>query len=158
LLNQIELEEHKGWGKFLFQTWEEKKLNDFSLEVAFAFHEYQINEPFLKSYVNYIYTHEGGTHVKGLLKGLNKALTVFCEKHKHDEVFEFSDESLRKYLVASIHVQVKQPLFHAPTKNRLVSPEIISPIADFVAELFLQKLENDIQTAESLIRRFKVWG
>ena len=158
LLDQIEIEQYKGWGNFLFSTWEEKKINDLSLEIAFAFRAYQMDEPFLKSYVNYIYTHEGGTHVKGLLKGLTKALTTYCQQYKPNEVFEFSDENLRKHLVASIHIQIKQPLFHAPTKNRLVSPDVISPISDFVTELFLQKLESDTKTAEELIRRFKVWG
>ncbi len=160
LRDSIEVQKLKGHGGTFFDTYFEHQFDDFDVEAAFAFREYDhLDEPYLKSFVNYIYTPEEGTHVNGLLKGLTEAVSKYRRKRGFSEKSLVSKKRLRETLVAAIHVRVSkvsQLLFEGSVRNKLIAPNVTEPIAGHVADLLLEKMENDPETAQRFIheRRF----
>lgn len=157
LKDKIEVEKLKGLGGTYLDTYFEKQFEDFSIEAAFAFREYTVDEPFLISYVNEHYTHEEGTHVDGLLKGLTYGVMKHFQKYELKQKYKISEKGMRENLIAAIHIKMKRPQFSGCVKNKLASPEIVEPIADYVSELLFEKIENDAESTEKIVRKFKIF-
>jgi DNA gyrase/topoisomerase IV subunit B len=66
LKDMIDIEILNGLGGSYFETEIDEKIEDFQVEAAFAFRDYSVDAPYLKSYVNDYFTFENGTHVDGL--------------------------------------------------------------------------------------------
>lgn len=157
LKDRIELEKLKGLGGTYFDTYFEKKFENFSVETAFAFREYSVDEPFLLSYTNEHYTHEDGTHVDGLLKGLTYGVMKHFQKHELTQKYKISEKGMRENLIAAIHIKMEKPQFSGCVKNKLASPEIVESLAEYVSELLFEKIENDSESTEKIIRKFKIF-
>lgn len=157
LKDRIEVEKLKGLGNTYFDTYFEKEFEDFSVETAFAFREYTVDEPFLISYVNEHYTHEEGTHVDGLLKGLTYGVMKYFQKHELTGKYKISEKGMRENLIAAIHVKMKKPQFSGCVRNKLASPEIVESLADYISELLFEKIETDPESTEKIIRKFKIF-
>lgn len=157
LKDRIEVEKLKGLGGTYFDTYFEKQFEDFSVETAFSFREYAVDEPFLMSYANEHYTHEEGTHVDGLLKGLTYGVMKHFQKHDLIQQYKISEKGMRENLIAAIHIKMKKPQFSGCVKNKLASPEIVEPLAEFISNLLFQKIESDQESTEKVIRKFKIF-
>lgn len=157
LKDKIEIEKLKGLGDTIFNTYFEKQFDDFFIEAAFGFRAYGVDESFIISYVNDHHTHENGTHVSGLLKGLTYGVMKYFQKHELTQKYKISEKGMKENLVAAIHVKMKKPQFSGCVRNKLASPEIIEPMTDFISELLFQKIENDAEATELLIRKFKIF-
>ena len=157
LQNKIEIEKNKGLGSTIFDTWFEVQLENCFVEAAFGFREYSVDEPYLKSYVNDHYTHEGGTHVEGLLKGLTYGVMKHFQKHELTQKYKISEKGMRENLVAAIQIRMEEPMFSGCVRNKLASSQIIEPIANHVADLLFQKIENDPESTEKLVRKFQIY-
>jgi DNA gyrase subunit B len=156
LQDKIEIEKNKGLGSIFFDTWFEVKLENCTVEAAFGFREYSVDEPYLKSYVNNHFTHEDGTHVEGLLKGLTYGVMKHFQKHQLTQKYKISEKGIRENLVGAIHVKIKEPMFSGCVKNKLASPQIIEPIANYVSDLLFEKIELDKESTEKIIRKFQI--
>ena len=157
LQNKIEIEKNKGLGSTIFDTWFEVQLENCFVEAAFGFREYSVDEPYLKSYANDHYTHEGGTHVEGLLKGLTYGVMKHFQKHELTQKYKISEKGMRENLVAAIQIRMEEPMFSGCVRNKLASSQIIEPIANHVADLLFQKIENDPESTEKLVRKFQIY-
>lgn len=157
LKDRIEVEKLKGLGGTYFDTYFEKEFKDFFVETAFAFREYTVDEPFLISYVNEHYTHEEGTHVDGLLKGLTYGVMKYFQKHELTQKYKISEKGMRENLIAAIHLKMKKPQFSGCVRNKLASPEIVEALTDYISELLFEKIENDPESTEKIIRKFRVF-
>jgi DNA gyrase subunit B len=157
LQNKIEIEKNKGLGSTIFDTWFEVELENCFVEAAFGFREYSVDESYLKSYANDHYTHEGGTHVEGLLKGLTYGVMKHFQKHELTQKYKISEKGMRENLVAAIQIRMEKPMFSGCVKNKLANSEIIEPIANYVADLLFQKIENDQESTEKLVRKFQIF-
>jgi DNA gyrase subunit B len=157
LQNKIEIEKNKGLGSTIFDTWFEVQLENCFVEAAFGFREYSVDEPYLKSYANDHYTHEGGTHVEGLLKGLTYGVMKHFQKHELTQKYKISEKGMRENLVAAIQIRMENPMFSGCVRNKLASSQIIEPIANYVADLLFQKIENDPESTEKLVRKFQIY-
>jgi DNA gyrase subunit B len=156
LRDKIEIEKNKGLGSTIFDTWFEVELDNYFVEAAFGFREYSVDEPYLKSYANNHYTHEGGTHVEGLLKGLTYGVMKHFQKHELTQKYKISEKGVRENLIAAIQIKMENPTFSGCVKNKLANSEIIEPIANYVAELLFQKIENDQESTAKLVRKFQI--
>lgn len=150
----VALKAMRGWGGTLFETELEFKAENYSVDICFCFHEYSINEPFFKSFVNNHYTHEGGTHARALLSGIAKALKKFVKEHRPDDFFVITERTILSRLVGAVHLKIKRPSFYGSTKNKLNNREISKPISEFVFNKLYEKLEADRRAATDLIRHF----
>lgn len=154
LKEMIEAEKPKGWGSTIFDTHLEKNFEDFSIEFAFAFWDYSINEPFFKSFVNNHYTHEKGTHADAFISGIIRASKKYVKKYLPEEHFVITKRTVYSFLLAAVHIKMKQPTFCGSTKNRLSNRVIVKPISDYIAELLFEKFESDKELAEKVVRHF----
>lgn len=157
LNDKIEIEKLKGLGDTIFNTYFEKQFEEFFIEAAFGFRAYGVDESFIISYVNDYHTHENGTHVNGLLKGLTYGVMKHFQKHELTQKYKISEKGMKENLVAAIHVKMKNPQFSGCVRNKLASPEIIEPLADYISELLFQKIENDAEAKDLLIRKFQIF-
>jgi len=156
LNDRLDIEKLKGLGGSYFETMIDKQIGNFHLEVAFAFRDYTVDEPFLKSFVNDYYTHENGSHVDGLLKGLTYGVMKYFQKHNLTEVFKISEKGMKENLIAAINIRMVDPIFSGCVKNKLANPEIIEPISNFVSDLLFKKIENDEDSTKKLIQKFEI--
>lgn len=125
LRDLIEIKGFNGIGPTIFETELEYKSKDYSADICFSFWDYSINEPFFKSFVNNLYTHEGGTNKKALLSGIGKALKKYVKENKPDDFFVITERTILSRLIGAIHLKMKQPSFYGSTRNRLSNKEIM---------------------------------
>ena len=157
LKDRIDIELFEGLGGSLFNTVINKKFDDFEIEGAFAFRNYSVDAPYLRSYTNNYHTHENGTHVDGLLKGLTYGVMKYFQKYKLTEEYKISEKGMQENLVAAINIKLQNPFYSGCVKNKLANPDIIEPIANHVAELLFEMIEQDEKATEQLIRKFRVY-
>jgi DNA gyrase subunit B len=150
----IDSKKPKSSGSTVFDTYLEKDFKDFSVEMAFAFWDYSINEPFFKSFVNNHYTHEKGTHANAFTSGIIRASKKYVKKYLPEEYFVITKRTVYSFLLAGIHLKMKQPRFYGSTRNQLCSREIIKPFSDYIAELLFEKFESDKENAQKVMRHF----
>ena len=156
LKDRLELEKYNRRGNTYFDTYVEKELDDFSIEVAFSFRDYSVDMPFIKSYVNDFHTVENGAHVDGLLKGLTYGAMQYFQKNKLTSRYRISEKGIEEELLAIIQIKMKNPTFSGCVKNKLASSEIIEPIAEYISTVFFEKIENNKKATEELIRKFEI--
>ena len=156
LKDRIDIEILNGLGGSYFETEVDEKIGDFQIELAFAFRDYSVDAPYLKSYANDYFTFENGTHVDGLLKGLTYGVMKYFQKHELVNKYKISEKGMKENLVAALNIKMDAPVFSGCVKNKLANPEIIEPIADYVAELLFKKIEQDEEATKRLIRKFEM--
>lgn len=156
LKDRIDIESLNGVGGSYFGTSIDISIGNLHIEAAFAFREYAVDEPYLISYVNDYYTHEQGSHVDALLKGLTYGVMKHFQKYELTEAYKISEKGMREHLLAALNVRMDAPVFSGCVKNKLASSEIIEPIAEYIADLLFEKMEADEASTQKLIRKFEI--
>lgn len=88
------------------------------------------------TYVNNIYTRQGGTHLTGFSTALTRVLNTYIKNHQilKNEKTSLSGEDMREGLTAVISVKVPNPQFEGQTKQRLGNSEVGSIVQQMVGE------------------------
>ena len=101
----------------------------------------------VRSYVNGIRTHAGGTHENGLKAGVVKAVRNYMEVHNFKpRGITLTSEDIREGMVCVLSVFLSEPMFQGQTKERLNNPEMTS----FVDGVVRPALENWLNSNPSL--------
>lgn len=156
LQDRINIQKLNGYGDSYFDTYISERIEDFYIEIAFAFRSYTVDEPFLKSYVNDYYTHENGSHVDGLLKGLTNGVMKYFQKHHLTNAYKISEKGMKENLIAAVNIRMDAPIFSGCVRNKLANPEIIEPIASYIATILFDKIEKDEESTKKLIWKFEI--
>ena len=108
----------------------------------------------MRSYVNGIPTGSGGSHEKGFLAGLTKAVRNFSDTHNLiPKKVKVTHEDIREGLVAIVSVFVADPQFQGQTKDRLNNPELQPVVDGTVRPALEQWLNSNRTTAETIVAR-----
>ncbi|MBQ0015623.1 MAG: DNA topoisomerase (ATP-hydrolyzing) subunit B [Bacteroidales bacterium] len=114
----------------------------------------------IRSYVNNINTHEGGTHLTGFRSGLTRTLKTYAEnnnlllvKPKSKEKIEISTDDFREGLTAVISVKVAEPQFEGQTKTKLGNNEVRSAVDKAVSEMMENYLEEHPSEAHVIVEK-----
>jgi len=108
----------------------------------------------VRSYVNGIPTGSGGSHEKGFLSGLTKAVRNFADTHNLiPKKVKVSHEDIREGLIAIVSVFVADPQFQGQTKDRLNNPELQPAVDGAVRPALEQWLNSNRTTAETIVAR-----
>ncbi|MCL2044354.1 MAG: DNA topoisomerase (ATP-hydrolyzing) subunit B [Treponema sp.] len=96
------------------------------------------------TYVNYINTREGGTHLVGFKSALTRTLNEFLKKSKHAKKLDenFSGDDVREGLTAILSIKVPEPQFEGQTKSKLGNSEvrgIVETLVNEQLELYFDK-------------------
>ncbi|MDR2757042.1 MAG: DNA gyrase subunit B [Planctomycetaceae bacterium] len=109
----------------------------------------------LRSYVNNIYTIEGGTHLSGFRTALTRTLnnygknsTLFKEK-----TILPTGEDFREGLTTVISLRVPNPRFEGQTKTKLGNSEVEGIVNSIVGEQLAKFLEENPKTAQIIVKK-----
>ena len=108
----------------------------------------------VRSYVNGIRTHAGGTHENGLKSGVVKAVRNYMEVHsfKPRGVVVTADD-IREGMMCILSVFLGEPMFQGQTKERLNNPEMASHVDGIVRPALENWLNNNPSLADTILGR-----
>ncbi|WP_116106887.1 DNA topoisomerase (ATP-hydrolyzing) subunit B [Lewinella sp. IMCC34191] len=127
------------------------KEDNVEVEVAMQYNTtYQEN---IYSFVNNIKTREGGTHVNGFRRAVNRLFTKYGDENGHFKKLKFkvSGEDFREGLTAVVSVKVPEPQFKGQTKGELGNSEVTGIVSRAVGESVGHWLEENPDAAKRII-------
>ncbi len=107
------------------------------------------------SFVNNINTREGGTHVSGFRRAVNRVFSKYGEDNGYFSKLKFkiSGEDFREGLTAIVSVKVPEPQFKGQTKGELGNSEVTGIVSRAVGEVLKHFLEENKQLARRIIEK-----
>jgi len=129
------------------------KKENVEVEVALQYNtSYSEN---LHSYVNNINTREGGTHVNGFKRAVNRVFTKYGEEQGMFKKLKFkiSGEDFREGLTAVVSVKVPEPQFKGQTKGELGNSEVTAIVSQCVGETLGDYLEENPKDAKRIVEK-----
>ncbi|MTB52691.1 DNA topoisomerase (ATP-hydrolyzing) subunit B [Lewinella sp. W8] len=127
------------------------KEDNVEVEVAMQYNTtYQEN---VYSFVNNIKTREGGTHVNGFRRAVNRLFTKYGDENGMFKKLKFkvSGEDFREGLTAVVSVKVPEPQFKGQTKGELGNSEVTGIVSRAVGESVGHWLEENPTEARRII-------
>jgi DNA gyrase subunit B len=130
----------------------EKDEGKTSVEVVFRWTE--STDENVRSYVNGIRTHAGGTHENGLRNGITKAVRNYLDVHdiKHKGL-TLTGEDIREGCVGVLSVFHSDPMFQGQTKERLNNPELTAMVEGIVRPGLENWLNGNASIADAIVGR-----
>ncbi|MCL2006145.1 MAG: DNA gyrase subunit B [Planctomycetaceae bacterium] len=109
----------------------------------------------IRSYVNNIYTIEGGTHMSGLRTALTRTLNNYGKNQNmfKDKVPMPSGEDFREGLTAVLSIRVPNPRFEGQTKTKLGNSEVEGIVNSLIGEQLAKFLEENPKTAQIIVKK-----
>ncbi len=127
------------------------KEDNVEVEVAMQYNtSYSEN---IYSYVNNIHTWEGGTHVSGFRRAINREFKKYGEDNKLFSKLKFniSGEDFREGLTSIVSVKVPDPQFKGQTKGELGNSEVTGIVSRLVGDKIKYYLEENPKLAKRII-------
>jgi DNA gyrase subunit B len=109
----------------------------------------------IRSYVNNIYTSEGGTHLSGFRTALTRTLNNYGKNQSmfKEKTIAPTGEDFREGLSAVISVRVPNPRFEGQTKTKLGNSEVEGVINSIIGEQLSKYLEENPKTAQIIVKK-----
>ncbi len=127
------------------------KEENVEVEVALQYNtSYSEN---IYSFVNNINTREGGTHVSGFRRAVNREFSKYAEDNGFFSKLKFkvSSEDFREGLTAIVSVKVPEPQFKGQTKGELGNSEVTGIVSRACGEALKYFLEENPKMAKRII-------
>lgn len=127
------------------------KEDNVEVEVAMTYNTgYKEN---IHSYVNNINTREGGTHVAGFRRAVNREFDKYAKENGlfSKVKFKISGEDFREGLTAVVSVKVPEPQFKGQTKGELGNSEVVGIVSRAVGEALKYFLEENPKLSKRII-------
>ncbi len=106
----------------------------------------------IKTFVNSIYTSDGGDHETGLKEGISKAVIDYVVQHKNIKS-NFTAEDTREGLIAILTLSVKEPTFDGQNKRKMKSAAMRKLVRESVYKYFYEALCKDDTLAATIIEK-----
>ncbi len=129
------------------------KEDNVEVEVAMQYNtSYSEN---ISSYVNNINTREGGTHVAGFRRAVNREFDKYAQANGlfNKLKFKISGEDFREGLTAVVSVKVPEPQFKGQTKGELGNSEVTGIVSRCLGEALKFYLEENPKKAKKIIEK-----
>lgn len=129
------------------------KSQEDNVEVEVAMQYNTTYQEHIYSFVNNIKTREGGTHVNGFRRAVNRLFTKYGEDNGMFKKLKFkiSGEDFREGLTAVVSVKVPEPQFKGQTKGELGNSEVTGIVSRAVGESVGYWLEENPTEARKII-------
>jgi len=108
----------------------------------------------IRSYVNGIRTHAGGTHESGLRSAIGKAVRNHLDVHNikvKGVVIENND--IREGVLGILSVFLSDPMFQGQTKEKLNNPEMTATVESLIRPALETWLSNNPSIADAIVGR-----
>ena len=105
------------------------------------------------SFVNNINTREGGTHVAGFRRAINRVFTQYGTKNNMFSKLKFkiAGEDFREGMTTVVSVKVPDPQFKGQTKGELGNSEVSGIVSRCVGDVLTHYLEENPKSAKRII-------
>ena len=105
------------------------------------------------SFVNNINTREGGTHVGGFKRAVNRVFTQYGKDNGlfNKLKFAISGEDFREGLTSIVSVKVPEPQFKGQTKGELGNSEVTGIVSRAVGDVLKHYLEENPKLAKRIV-------
>jgi len=108
----------------------------------------------MRSYVNGIRTHGGGTHEAGFRTGIARAVRNYMEVHEiSHKGLTISNDDIREGCAGILSVFVPEPMFQGQTKEKLNNPEMSGVVESLVRPQLESWLNANPSISDSVIGR-----
>ena len=109
---------------------------------------------YIRSYVNGVYTRDGGTHEQGLRTGVVRAVRNYIDIHDlQPRGVRMTPDDLREGLSAVLSVYHLDPQFQGQTKEKLNNPEVNAQVASVVGANLELYFNSNPTTAKAVVAR-----
>jgi DNA gyrase subunit B len=131
----------------------EGKRNDVLVDIAMQYNDgYSEN---ILTFVNDIFTEEGGTHLSGFRSGLTRTINDYGRtsgilKENEDNL---SGEDVREGLTAVVSVKVREPQFEGQTKTKLGNSEVKGIVDNIVSDGLKEFFEEHPGEAKNIVNK-----
>ncbi len=125
-----------------------------NVEVEVAIHYNTSYSETIYSYVNNINTREGGTHVSGFRRAINREFDKYGKENKLFSKLKdvkISGDDFREGLTAVVSVKVPEPQFKGQTKGELGNSEVTGIVSRAVGDALKDFLEQNPKMARRII-------
>ena len=156
LNDRLEIEILNAIGTCYFRHHVIFKTENFEVEIAFAFRNYTVDPNFIRTYVNSEITPEHGSHLDGFLKGLTYGVMKYFQANKLTSDYKISEKGMKEGLVCLINIKMENAIFSGCVKNKLANSEIIEPIAKHISEELYKSIQEDDESTQKIIDKFKI--
>ncbi len=127
---------------------------DARLGIELALQWTESTDDSIKTYVNSVWTPDGGTHDAGLRSAIVKAVRNYIATHKLDpKGVTLTAEDIREGVVAVLSTYVHDPQFQSQTKNRLNNPEVAAQVEGLVRPALENYLNENGNWAQAVVAR-----
>lgn len=111
-------------------------------------------DTWVRSYVNGIRTHAGGTHEAGFRSGITKAVKNYMEVHEiRPKGVSIGPEDIREGTCAILSVFHADPMFQGQTKEKLNNPEVAGQVEGLVRAGVETWMNSNSTIADAIIYR-----
>ena len=127
--------------------------SDVVVDIALQYNDgYSEN---ILTFVNNIFTEEGGTHLSGFRSGLKRTINDYGRssgiiKENEDNL---SGEDVREGLTAIISVKVREPQFEGQTKTKLGNSEVKGIVDNIISDGLKEFFEEHPAEAKSIVTK-----
>ena len=127
--------------------------SDVVVDIALQYNDgYSEN---IRTFVNNIFTEEGGTHLSGFRSGLTRTINDYGRssgiiKENEDNL---SGEDVREGLTAIISVKVREPQFEGQTKTKLGNSEVKGIVDNIISDGLKEFFEEHPAEAKSIVTK-----
>ena len=105
-------------------------------------------------FTNNIPQKEGGTHISGFRAALTDAVKAYADRAAaKGKKIEFTGEDIREGLTAVVSVKLPDPKFSSQTKDKLVSGEASTPVAQIVRDVLSTWFDENPGDAKKVIEK-----
>jgi DNA gyrase subunit B len=129
------------------------KEENVEIEVAMQYNTSYSENIF--SFVNNINTREGGTHVSGFRRAVNRVFSQYGQDNGFFNKLKFkvSGEDFREGLTAVVSAKVPEPQFKGQTKGELGNSEVTGIVSRAVGDVLKAYLEENPDQARKIIQK-----
>jgi DNA gyrase/topoisomerase IV subunit B len=108
----------------------------------------------IRSYVNGIRTHAGGTHESGLRSAIGKAVRNYIDVHDIKiKGVTIENNDIREGVIGILSVFLSDPMFQGQTKEKLNNPEMTAAVESLIRPALETWLNNNSTIADAIIGR-----
>jgi DNA gyrase subunit B len=127
------------------------KEDNVDIEVAMTYNTSYSES--IHSYVNNINTRDGGTHVSGFRRAVNRVFKQYGDDNGFFKKIKFAiaGEDFREGLTAIVSVKVPEPQFKGQTKGELGNSEVNGIVSRLVGDILKSYLEENPKQAKRIM-------
>ena len=127
---------------------------DGNTKIEVVLHWTESTDEQIRSYVNGIRTHGGGTHENGFKAGITKAIRNYMEVHNiKQKGLSITADDIREGCMAIASVFLSDPMFQGQTKEKLNNPEMTAWVEGLVRPALETWLNNNPSIADAVVGR-----